>query len=178
MTANGVTQTQSFRITEDPRVTVSQADLQASFDLSKQVLDRVGQANQAVIDVRKLRDQINDRLKKTDAAQIHSAGDALRAKLTEVEEAVYQVRNRSGQDPLNFPIKLNNKIGHLLEVIEGAQDAKPTDQTYAAFKELSAELEVQLTKLKSTLTTDLPAFNKQLAAANLQPVSLEAAAGK
>jgi hypothetical protein len=169
---------QSFHITEDPRVTVSQADLQASFDLSKQVLDRAGQANQSVIDVRKLRDQINDRLKKTEAAQIHSAGDALRAKLTEVEEAVYQVRNRSGQDPLNFPIKLNNKIGHLLEVIEGGQDAKPTDQTYAAFKELSAELEVQLAKLKLALATDLPAFNKQLTDANLQPVSLDAVAGK
>jgi photosystem II stability/assembly factor-like uncharacterized protein len=178
VTANGATQTQSFHITEDPRVTVSQTDLQSSFDLFKQVLDRVGQANQAVIDVRKLRDQINDRLKKTDAAQIHSAGDALQTKLTDVEEAVYQVRNRSGQDPLNFPIKLNNKIGHLLEVIEGGQDAKPTDQTYAAFKELSAELEVQLAKLKSTLTKDLPAFNAQLTAANLQPVTLEAAATK
>ena len=178
VTANGTTQLQSFHITEDPRITVSQPDLQASFDLSKKVLDRVGDANQAVIDVRKLRDQINDRLKKTDAAQIHSAGDALRAKLTEVEEAVYQVRNRSGQDPLNFPIKLNNKIGHLLEVIEGGQDAKPTDQTYAAFKELSPELDVQLAKLKSALTTDLPAFNAQLTTANLQPITLEAAASK
>ncbi len=176
--ANGTTQTQTFHISEDPRVTVSQADLQASFDLSKQVLEKVGQANQAVIDVRKLRDQINDRLKKTDAAQIHSAGDALNAKLTEVEEAVYQVRNRSGQDPLNFPIKLNNKIGHLLEVIEGGQDAKPTDQTYAAFKELSGELDIQLAKLKSTLTTNLAAFNAQLTAANLQPVTLEASARK
>jgi photosystem II stability/assembly factor-like uncharacterized protein len=178
VTASGITQTQTFHITEDPRVTVSQSDLQASFDLSKQALDRVGQANQAVIDVRKLRDQINDRLKKTDAAQIHSAGDALKIKLTEVEEAVYQVRNRSGQDPLNFPIKLNNKIGHLLEVIEGGQDAKPTDQTYAAFKELSAELDVQLAKLKSALAIDLPAFNTQLTAADLQPVTLESAAGK
>jgi photosystem II stability/assembly factor-like uncharacterized protein len=178
VTANGSTQTQTFRITEDPRVTVTQADLQASFDLAKQVLDKVGQANQAVIDVRKLRDQINDRLKKTDASQIHSSGDTLRGKLTKVEEAVYQVRNRSGQDPLNFPIKLNNKIGHLLEVIEGGQDAKPTDQTYAAFKELSAELDTQLAQLKSTMTTDLATFNAQLTAANLQPVTLEASASK
>jgi photosystem II stability/assembly factor-like uncharacterized protein len=178
VTANGLTQTQPFRITEDPRVTLSRADLQANFDLSKKVLDRVGEANQAVIDIRKIREQINDRLKKNDSSQIHSAGEALRAKLTEVEEAVYQVRNRSGQDPLNFPIKLNNKIGHLLEVIEGGQDAKPTDQTYAAFKELSAELDVQLAKLKSALDTDLPAFNKQLTAANLQPVTLDAVATK
>jgi hypothetical protein len=176
VTANGETQTQSFHITEDPRVTISQADLQASFDLAKQVLDKVSQANQAVIDVRRLREQIADRLKKSDAAAIHSAGDALAAKLTGVEEAVYQVRNRSSQDPLNFPIKLNNKIGHLLEVIEGGQDAKPTDQIRAAFKELSGELDTQLANLKAALTTDLPAFNAQLAAVSLQPVSLGAAA--
>ncbi len=176
VTANGETQTEPFRITEDPRVIVSQADLQASFDLAKQVLDKVSAANQAVIDVRKLRDQITDRLKKSDAAAIHSAGDALTAKLTGVEEAIYQVRNRSSQDPLNFPIKLNNKIGHLLEVIEGGQDARPTDQTRAAFKELSAELDAQLANLKAALTADLPAFNAQLVAMNLQPVTLESAA--
>lgn len=173
VTANGVTQTQSFRITEDPRVTVSQADLQAQFDLSMQVLGRVSQANQAVIDARKLRDQIKDRLGKTSDSSVHSAGDALAAKLTAVEEAIYQVRNRSNQDPLNFPIKLNNRIGHLLEVIEGGQDAKPTDQTYAAFKELSGELETQLEKLKAAQGADLAAFNAQLGANNLPPVSLE-----
>jgi len=136
----------------------------------------VSQANQAVIDVRKLRDQIKDRLGKTSDAQIHSAGDALSAKLTGVEEAIYQVRNRSGQDPLNFPIKLNNKIGHLLGVVDGGEDAKPTDQDYAAFKELSAELEVQLGKLKNALAAELTAFNTQLKTANLQTVSLESAA--
>jgi photosystem II stability/assembly factor-like uncharacterized protein len=176
VTANGVTQSQPFRITEDPRVTATQGNLQAEFDLSQQVIGKVSQANQAVIDVRKLRDQIKDRLGKTSDAQIHSAGDAFSAKLTGIEEAIYQVRNRSGQDPLNFPIKLNNKIGHLLGVVDGGEDAKPTDQDYAAFKELSAELEVQLGKLKNALAADLTAFNAQLKTANLQTVSLEPAA--
>jgi hypothetical protein len=36
-------------------------------------------------------------------------------------------------------------------------------------------LDAELGKLKQTMTADLPAFNKQLSAANLQPVSLEAA---
>jgi photosystem II stability/assembly factor-like uncharacterized protein len=176
VTANGVTQTQPFRITEDPRATASQANLQAEFDLSQQVIGKASQANQAVIDVRKIRDQIKDRLGKTSDAQIHSAGEALDVKLTGVEEAIYQVRNRSGQDPLNFPIKLNNKIGHLLGVVDGGEDAKPTDQDYAAFKELSAELEVQLGKLKNALAEDLTAFNAQLKTANLPTVSLEPAA--
>ena len=134
---------------------------------------KLSAANQAVINVRKIRDQVNDRLGKTQAADLHSAGDALNKKLTGVEEAIYQVKNRSGQDPLNFPIKLNNRIGHLLGVIEGWQDARPTDQTYTIFKQLSAELDAQLAILKAAESGDLAAFNKQLVAANLQSVALE-----
>ncbi len=171
VTANGDSETQPFHIAEDPRSTVSQADLQAQFDLAMQVRDEVSAADQAVIDVRKIRDQVNDRLAKTQAAEVHSAGDTLNKKLTDVEEAIYQVKNRSGQDPLNFPIKLNDKIGHLLDVIEGWQDARPTDQTYTVFKQLSAELDVQLAKLKRAASADLAAFNKQLAANNLQSVT-------
>jgi hypothetical protein len=173
VTANGDSETQPFHITEDPRSAVSQADLQAQFDLAMQVRDKVSAADQAVIDVRKIRDQVNDRLAKTQAAEVHSAGDTLNKKLTDVEEAIYQVKNRSGQDPLNFPIKLNDKIGHLLDVVEGWQDARPTDQTYTVFKQLSAELNVQLAKLKEAVSADLAAFNKQLAANNLQSVTLE-----
>jgi photosystem II stability/assembly factor-like uncharacterized protein len=173
VTANGDSETQPFHITEDPRSVVSQADLQAQFDLAMQVRDKVSAADQAVIDVRKIRDQVNDRLAKTQAADVHSAGDTLNKKLTDVEEAIYQVKNRSGQDPLNFPIKLNDKIGHLLDVVEGWQDARPTDQTYSVFKQLSAELDVQLAKLKDAVSADLAAFNKQLAANNLQSVTLE-----
>jgi hypothetical protein len=63
----------------------------------------------------------------------------------------------------------------LLGVVDGGEDAKPTDQDYAAFKELSAELEVQLGKLKNALAADLTAFNAQLKTANLPAVSLEPA---
>ena len=148
VTSGSETQTQPFRITEDPRANVSQADLQAQFDLALKVRDAESRANQAVIDARALRDQVKERLGKTQVADIHSSGDVLNGKLTEVEEAIYQVKNRSGQDPLNFPIKINDRVGHLLGVIEGDQDAKPTDQTYKAFTELSGDLDVQLAKLK------------------------------
>jgi photosystem II stability/assembly factor-like uncharacterized protein len=176
ITSGSETQTQPFRITEDPRVNVSQADLQAQFDLALKVRDAESRANQAVIDARALRDQVKERLGKTQAAEIHASGDALNEKLTEVEEAIYQVKNRSGQDPLNFPIKINDRVGHLLGVIEGDQDAKPTDQTYKAFTELSGDLDVQLAKLKQAEEMDLAAFNKQLGAASLEPVSLKSAA--
>ncbi|HZU22081.1 MAG TPA: hypothetical protein VE998_04555 [Terriglobales bacterium] len=172
LTINGQSasaQTQSFNLTLDPRVHATPADLKKQFDLAMRVRDRVTAADQAVITARSLRDQVNDRLKNVNSSEAKTAGATLNSHLTQVEEAIYQVRNRSNQDPLNFPIKLNNKIAHLMGVIEDA-DAAPTDQTYAAFNQLSQELDVQLAALKTTVSTDLPAFNRILAAANAPPI--------
>ena len=84
-----------------------------------------------------------------------------------------RLRNRSNQDPLNFPIKLNNRIGALRRSVETG-DARPTNASYVVFKELSSELEVQLAKLKGLVTVDLGAFNKLLAAKNLDQIRAEA----
>ncbi len=88
-------------------------------------------------------------------AEIQALADGLMKPLTVVEEEVYQVKNRSGQDPLNYPIKLNNKIAALAGVVESS-DNKPTDQSYTVFKELSARLDAQLQALDKTVKTELP----------------------
>ena len=79
------------------------------------------------------------------------------------------MKNRSGQDPLNFPIKLNNKIAALLGVVLTG-DYRPTDQTYEVFADLSARLQVQLDALGQILETDLEAYNQRLRRMNLEPI--------
>ncbi len=184
VTVGSDTQTQPFTLSLDPRVKATQTELQQAFDLAVQVRDRVSQANEGVIAVRVVREQINDRLEKAKYAErdtarkpLTTALEHLKAKLTAVEEAVYQVRNRSSQDPLNFPIKLNNKIGHIQEVVEST-DARPTDQTYAALKELSGELQAELDTLNTAMTTDVPAINTQLQKKKIAPISMDSAKKK
>ena len=77
---------------------------------------------------------------------------------------MYQVRNRSNQDPLNFPIKINNQLGALLRIIETG-DAKPTDQSYVVFKELSARLDEIRQRLDAILKNDVANFNSAATAA-------------
>ena len=69
-----------------------------------------------------------------------------------IEENLYQIRNQSGQDPLNFPIKLNNRLAALWRSIENG-DAKPTDGSYKVYDELSGELTKQLTELDKLTKT-------------------------
>ena len=90
--------------------------------------------------------------------------------LTGVEGEIYQYRNRSSQDPLNFPIRLNNKLAALQGVVESG-DFRPTDQARAVFKQLSARLAGELARLEALVTTDLAAFNERLTKARLKPVT-------
>ena len=170
LTAAGVTKTQDFEIRRNEAVkTVTDADLQAQFDLARQISARVTQANEAVIRIREVKAQITERTAKAADPALTTAGEALAEKLTAVEGEIYQYRNRSNQDPLNYPIRLNNKLAALQGIVESG-DARPTDQSYAVFKDLSAQLDAQLARLDAIMKTDVPAFNTQLQAKGLAPI--------
>ena len=134
------------------------------------IRDTTSEANQAVILIREIKKQSKDRAEKAKDPQITAAVEALTGKLSEVEEEIYQVRNQSNQDPLNFPIKLNNRIAALRRSVETG-DARPTNATYVVFRELSSQLDNQLAKLKGLVSGDLAELNGLLAAKNLEPVS-------
>jgi photosystem II stability/assembly factor-like uncharacterized protein len=170
LTANGVAKTADFQITRNGAVkTVTDADLQEQFALARQINGKVTAANEAVVRIRSVKDQIAERLGRTTDAKIKTAGQLLADKLTAVEGEIYQYRNRSSQDPLNYPIRLNNKLAALQGIVESG-DNKPTDQSYAVFKDLSARLDKQLAELDSLAKVDLAAFNKLLAGKKLAPV--------
>jgi hypothetical protein len=94
--------------------------------------------------------------------------DALSAQLSAPEAEIYQVKNQSGQDPLNYPIRLNNKIAALAGVAASA-DARPTNQTREVFRILTAELDAQLTRLDAALRL-LPEINADLKAAGQKEI--------
>jgi photosystem II stability/assembly factor-like uncharacterized protein len=164
---------QSFRLRMDPRATgVTAADLQAQFDLAMQVRNRTSEANEGVIRIRNVKSQIDDRVKRANDPKMADAAQQLKEKLSRVEEELYQVRNQSNQDPLNYPIKLNNKLAALLGAVEGVE-GRPTAQSYEVFKELSARLDQQLTWLNTIFMQDVPRFNTQwLRSRNLEPITV------
>src|SRR6185312_15079387 len=131
--------------------------------------DKVTLANDTVVRIRSLKDQISARIAATSDARLKAAGEALAEKLTAVEGEIYQYRNRSSQDPLNYPIRLNNKLAALQGTVESG-DARPTDQSYAVFKELSGRLDKELARLDGLVKTDLTSFNTLLTERKLEPI--------
>ena len=171
LNVNGQSYTQPLTVVKDPRSTASNADLKEQFDFLMRIRDKTSQANDAVKTIRNVKAQLADRAKRIPAdksAAFSRVADDLSNKLSAVEGEIYQVRNQSSQDPLNYPIKLNNKIAALAGVVGGA-DAKPTAQSYTVFNDLSAQLDRQLSAMRGALII-LPAVNANLKSAGLPPI--------
>lgn len=167
LTVDGKEMSESFQWTKDPRSPATDADLVAQFNLARQISASVDEANNAVYRIRELRGAINDRIEARPA--LAQGGERLIASLVEVEEAIYQTKNQSGQDPLNYPIRLNNKIAALLGVVLSGEFG-PTKQSYDVYEMLSAELDKELAKLSALENGAVQAFSRRAAAAGLDPL--------
>jgi hypothetical protein len=160
LTVDGKPLTQPVVVKRHPLRSATDADLKEQFDLAIQIRDKVSEANNAVVQIRSIKTQLKERADKSTDAPLKAAADKLTASLSAVEEQIYQVKNQSGQDPLNFPIKVNNRLASLLSAV-GNGDGKPIGNAGAIFKDLSAELKVQTDKLQQVLASELPAFNAE-----------------
>jgi photosystem II stability/assembly factor-like uncharacterized protein len=169
--------TQSFRLLPDPRLKgVTTSDYAEQFALLQKIRGRFSEANDGVRTIRFVKRELDDRQKKIAAAKAAQFGTlalAFSRELSDVEDSLYQTKNRSGQDPLNYPIRLNNKIGALMGVVSAA-DGRPTAQSYAVFTDLSLQLDRELARLKKTLDTMLPRINEQLRGAALPEITPKA----
>jgi photosystem II stability/assembly factor-like uncharacterized protein len=171
LTVDGHTETQKFVVKKDPRTPTTPEDFNKQLELALQIRDRVTAANQAVIDIRAARHQLEEYGKSSDA-KVSSSAKAILAKLDTIENAIYQTKLRASEDALNFPIKLNNKLAALLSTVTET-DVSPTSQSYEVFKELSAQLQVQLDQLKQVETHDITEFNKVVRDQNIPAIPMK-----
>jgi photosystem II stability/assembly factor-like uncharacterized protein len=162
LTVLGKAYTAPLQIEPDPRLKVTQTDLQKQFDLLIKIREKVTQTDDAINQIRDLREQINTinkRLKGDPRAKVVAdAGKSLDEKMTEVEEVLIQTKAKSGQDVLNFPIRLNNQLVALGGVVASAASA-PTQQSYEVFDMLAKSVDEQLAKWKTIVATDVKAYD-------------------
>ncbi len=176
--ADGQTLSQPLVVKRNPLFTdVTDADLQAQFALAIRIRNKLSEANQAVVDVRNTKAQVDDRLKQSSDATLKTLGNRLDDHAGAIEANIYQVKNQSGQDPLNFPIKINNRIATLLRTVDRG-DGRPIGNAAPIFNYLSGKLKVQTDALAKVWATDLAAFNARAKTLGLKPVNPKCAPGQ
>jgi photosystem II stability/assembly factor-like uncharacterized protein len=176
LTAGGISQQVEFQVLPDPRLNVSQADLQAQFDFVWYINRKLTEAHQAITRLRKVREQIATVEGRIDAdpqyADLLTSAQNLQGGLTSVEETLYQVQMESPQDPLNFPIRLNDKLAGVMGV-SAYGSHPPTAAAVAVRNELVSAIDAELAKLDNLLGSELDAFNQQVAAQRLPAIAVE-----
>ncbi|GAB2520123.1 WD40/YVTN/BNR-like repeat-containing protein [Spirosoma aerophilum] len=163
LTVNGLSQTQPFEILKDPRLKTTPEDYQAQFDFLMKVRNKVTEANEGIIGLRKIKEDLTYLKNKMGADEKNKdINDVIRKfedDLKTIENDIHQTKNMSVQDPLNYGIKLNNRLAHLMS--EQAQgDFRPTKQGEEVRGQLTQAVDEQLGKLKMTIETNLMRINQ------------------
>ena len=163
LTVNGQTQTQDFEILKDPRLNTTPEDFQAQFDFLMKVRNKVSEANEGIINLRKIKEDLGYLKNKLGSDEKNKdMMDAIKKfeeELNTIENNIHQTKNQSVQDPLNYGIKLNNRLAHLM--VEQAQgDFRPTKQGEEVRGKLSQMVDEELSKLKNTIDGNLYKINQ------------------
>jgi len=173
---NDETISQPFTILADPRAESTLADMQRQFDFIKDVNTTIDRAHKSIKKIRKIRDQLSafeTQYKDNDSVKdLLEKSKTLKEEFTKIEEALYQTKNRSNQDPLNFPIRLTNKLGHLNALVSMG-DFAPTDQDIAVKNELTQKINEQLEAFDKLITDEISAFNTEFNNKNLNYLFVE-----
>jgi photosystem II stability/assembly factor-like uncharacterized protein len=162
VTSSVVEMSQPFTILADPRAESTLADMQKQFDFIKDVNKTMDDAHKSIKKIRAVNKQLSafqKQYKDDDIVkELVEKAKTLEEQLSNIEKELYQTKNRSGQDPLNFPIKLTNKLGHLNSLVSMG-DFPPTEQDIAVKNELSGKIKTQLDAFNIILNDEVKAFN-------------------
>ena len=153
-----------FNISADPNYKISQDDYEAQFAFLQEVQNKFNEVQKAIKNIRTVRLQINDftsRLGKDMPKEVKQMADSINKQMTVVEETLYQTKAKSGQDVLNYPIKLNDKLGGIFDVAASG-NMRPSKQVQEAYTDIASQCDAAMAKLKKVFEQDVPAFNEMI----------------
>src|SRR6185312_11173177 len=177
VTVDGRSETQPFEITPDPRLHVTAAQLQQQFDLDMAIRGELRQVQAAILQIRTLDARLASMRQSVSAEKsgngpgILRQADALERKATAVEDKLIQRKSVASEDPLNFPIRLNNMLASLNALVERGSSA-PTEADRTEFDQLKAMAAEDLAEWDRIKRTDLAAFNAALGQSGQSAITL------
>jgi len=176
LNVNKESKSETFTILADPRSESTSVQMQQQFEFIKSINKTMDEAHKSIKKIKKINKQLTAFEKQykgnNEVKDLLEKAKKLKEQFSEIEKALYQTKNRSGQDPLNFPIKLTNKLGHLNSLVSMG-DFAPTEQDIAVKNELTQKIESQLSLFNTLVADQISEFNKSFNAKSLNYVFVE-----
>ncbi|MGB4847620.1 MAG: glycosyl hydrolase [Saprospiraceae bacterium] len=163
----------SFVILQDPRSKATPQDYTLYHEFVMQVSKKMTEANKAIISIRDIRQQLKnykERIPKED--ELKKEIGKIDSVMTKIEETLYQTKNKSGQDPLNYPVRLTDKLAYLKSIMGGGE-FPPTEQAFAVRKELEVEIDDQLALFEKVKKEMIPVFNQMIRDKNIDAIIIK-----
>jgi hypothetical protein len=165
----------TFNLLADPNYKCTQADYEAQVSFLLQVQDKFNETMKAIRKIKSTREQLTGyttRLGKTCPAALKNLGDSLSKRLTAIEELLHQTKAKSGQDVLNYPIRLDDKLSGVFDMANSGNMAPPK-QALDVFSGLATQVDAALAQLQVVLGEGLQAFNKMIVELRLPVIVAE-----
>jgi len=168
------TDSTTFEIVRNEKYPCTEEEVEKQYQFILSIHNRIDEAHKAIIQMRGIRKSLSDYCdqlpKGTRTDTLFSIKDQIDRKLNEIENELYQTKSKSNQDPINFPIKLTNKLAHLIALHEHGQ-YPPTDQAEQFRKEIDLQIQQQLDRYQQVLSQELKQFNQLLRILELDYIS-------
>ncbi len=165
----------TFNISKDPRISTTSADFEKQLNFLLDAREKINQVTKSIQEIRDFKAQIaqiTGELESDSHKAIIELGDGLKSKLSKVEEALYQTKNQSRQDPLNFPGRLLNSLMGIKSQVE-VGDYPPTNQVEQLKLEIFAKIDNQLKQFNALKQNEVSQFNQAVANIKLPAIRVE-----
>ena len=167
---------QKFTILKNPISENSLEDAKAQFDFINDINTKVTEIHKALKNVKKLRTQISSLQKSIKDKDAHKElidyAKNLIEEMTVIEETLYQTKSKSNQDPLNFPIRLNNKLAHLNSLTR-IGSYRPTQQAIDFKNEINQLIDKELSKLYVLFDQNVKILNQKVRESKIDLIQLD-----
>ena len=176
LTMGEISTSQNFTILKNPVSETSLADAKAQFNFINDINAKVTEIHKALKNVKKVRAQVKSLQESIKGVENHKelvtyAKDLLK-EMTIIEETLYQTKSKSNQDPLNFPIRLNNKLAHLNSLTRIGSYA-PTQQAIDFKNEINKEIDLELAKLYDLFNNKVKVLNQKVKDSQIDLIQLD-----
>ena len=173
MNYNGQVSEQVFTIVKDPRLPNSDSDYQKQFDFLMEVRDEVSRANSAIIDIRTVKKDLAYLKGKSGLKPgLMDMITEFESKLDVIENNIHMTKNQSRQDPLNYGIRINNRLAFLMTDSQRG-DYPPTDQAQQFLVEIRKELDTEVLALKQLMDSHISKINGQISESEMKMISIQ-----
>jgi hypothetical protein len=172
LTANGKSETAPFELKIDPRVTVSQGDLEKQFKLQMDVREELNRVYDAVNQIQDVREQLDGLKKRIGPGDSELVGgmNTLDGKLIAVRDPLINFNISASEDSLAYVPGIDGSLAFLSMSVAGFADSAPTEAEYQEFDKLKKQTDDLLARWDQVRNVDIGNFQKLAAEKNVHSI--------